>query len=234
MRIAICDDEKKFLDKLKKMIKTCYPSTEKLSISEFYSGEQFLLEFELQKYDVIFLDIEMRALTGLDVAKKIRMVDKSVIIAFLTGHQEFAVNGYEVNAFRYLLKNQPDYMYERQFQSIFDEYHQTHMTFQVKELNTVFNILVSDIVYFEIFKRTIILHTKYENYQFNGRLSDIEKDERLVNFVKPHKSYYVNIAFVDHVEPNNICIKNMDKIPMSRNYRQAVTEKFISYFTGMC
>ena len=100
MRIAMCDDEKKFLTMLKELIANSYPDTTKLCISEFESGEQFLSQFKVNQFDVIILDIEMKALTGLDVAKKIRETDKSVIIAFLTSHQEFAPNGYEVNAFR--------------------------------------------------------------------------------------------------------------------------------------
>ena len=94
----------------------------------------------------------MKELTGLDVAEKIRETDKAVIIAFLTSHQEFAPNGYEVNAFRYLLKGQPEQMYIKQLRSIFNEYHQTHMAFSVQMSNTVFNVAVSDILYFEIFK----------------------------------------------------------------------------------
>lgn len=234
MRIAMCDDEKKFLNMLKELIAKSYPDTTKLCISEFESGEQFLSQFKANHFDVIILDIEMKELTGLEVAEKIRETDKSVIIAFLTSHQEFAPNGYEVNAFRYLLKGQPEHMYIKQLRSIFNEYHQTHMTFSVQMSNTVFNVSVSDILYFEIFKRTIVLHTRTNKYQFNGKLSEIEKDERLVNFVKPHKSYYVNLSYIDNIEPTTIIMKNGDKIPLSRNFKQFVTDKFVSFLTARC
>lgn len=176
----------------------------------------------------------MKKLTGLQVAERIRETDKSVIIAFLTSHQEFATSGYEVNAFRYLLKGQPEDMYIKQLRSIFNEYHQTHMTFPVQTSNTVFNISVSDILYFEIFKRTVVLHTRMDKYQFNGKLSEIEEDERLVNFIKPHKSYYVNLAYIDNIVPSEIIMKNGDKIPLSRNSKQSVTDKFISFLTARC
>lgn len=145
MKIAICDDEKKFLNKVKKLIVSNYAANDKLTICEFESGEQFLSHFKANQYDVIILDIKMKELTGLDVAEKIRETDKSVIIAFLTSHQEFAPNGYEVNAFRYLLKGQPEHMYIKQLRSIFNEYHQRHMTIPVQMSNTVFNVAVSDI-----------------------------------------------------------------------------------------
>ena len=204
MKIAICDDEKIFLKKMNNLIVSNYANPDKLIICEFESGEQFLSQFKANQFDVIILDIEMKELTGLDVAEKIRETDKSVIIAFLTSHQEFAPNGYEVNAFRYLLKGQP------------------------------FNVAVSDILYFEIFKRTIVLHTRINKYQFNGKLSEIEKDERLVNFVKPHKSYYVNLSYIGNIEPTSIIMKNGDKVPLSRNFKQFVTDKFVSFLTARC
>ena len=121
MKIAICDDEKIFLKKMNNLIVSNYANPDKLIICEFESGEQFLSQFKANQFDVIILDIEMKELTGLDVAEKIRETDKAVIIAFLTSHQEFAPNGYEVNAFRYLLKGQPEQMYIKQLRSIFNE-----------------------------------------------------------------------------------------------------------------
>ncbi len=132
MRIAIVDDEREFLLNLKSMISENYPEPDKLSISEFGSGEEFVKNFKKNMYDIIILDIEMKELNGLETAEKIRSADSSVIIVFLTSHQEFALQGYEVNAFRYMLKSQPETMYRRQLSSIFDEYHQTHLTFPVQ------------------------------------------------------------------------------------------------------
>ena len=106
MRIALCDDDKNFLTMFRKLMEESYPDQDKLYISEFESGEQFLSQFEANQFDVIILDVEMKGLTGLEVAGKIRETDRSVIIAFLTSHQEFATDGYEVNAFRYLLKKE--------------------------------------------------------------------------------------------------------------------------------
>ncbi len=79
MKIAICDDDEYCLSKLKELMSKCY--------------------IEAKKCDVIVLDIEMKELSGLDVAKQIRNLDNTVIIAFLTSHQEFTTLGYEVNAY---------------------------------------------------------------------------------------------------------------------------------------
>lgn len=234
MRIAIVDDEQDFLSNLKNMINESYPEPDKLNISEFGSGEEFLGDFKKNMYDVIILDIEMKKLNGLETAEKIRLVDNCIIIVFLTSHQEFALQGYEVNAFRYMLKDQPEPMYLRQLSSIFNEYHQTHLTFPVQAQNITYNILISDIIYFEVFKRIIVLHTTSKKYEFYGKLNEIEKDERLINFIKPHKSYYVNLAYIDNIEHGVVVMKNQDKIPLSRNLKQYVTDKFLSFLTEGC
>ena len=109
MNIAICDDEPTFLKQLHKRIADMkIPDCE---IHEFTSGKDLLAFFVKGMYEVIILDVEMPGLNGLQTAERIRQTDKSVIISFLTNYTEFAVQGYEVNAFRYILKNQPDYMY---------------------------------------------------------------------------------------------------------------------------
>lgn len=234
MRIAIVDNEQDFLSNLKNMINESYPEPDKLNIDEYGSGEEFLGDFQKNVYDVIILDIEMKKLNGLETAEKIRLVDNCVIIVFLTSHQEFALQGYEVNAFRYMLKDQPEPMYHRQLSSIFNEYHQTHLTFPVQAQNVTYNILISEIIYFEVFKRTIVLHTTSKIYEFYGKLNEIEKDERLINFIKPHKSYYVNLAYIDNIEHNAVVMKNQDRVPLSRNLKQFVTDKFLSFLTEGC
>lgn len=165
MRIAICDDEEHYISKIKELMTKCCIDSKKIDFYEFKNGENFLLDYESKKYDIIVLDIEMDGLSGLDVAKEIRKSDSTVIIAFLTSHQEFAVDGYEVNAFRYLLKGQPDEMYIRQLTSIFNEYKQTHITFPVQTKSAVYNISVSDIQYFEVFKRMIVVHSATDKYE---------------------------------------------------------------------
>ena len=234
MKIAICDDEPSFLIQLKELLNDCCGATDKLMIEEFSSGEELLEDFSPNKYDAIILDIEMGGISGIDAAQQIRRSDSGVIIAFLTSHQEFAIHGYEVNAFRYILKGQPEQMFRRQLMSIIGEYHQTHISYPIQCKNELHNISVSSILYFEVFKRTIVLHTEKQQYEYYGRLSDIEKDSRLIGFIKPHKSYYVNLSFIESVKPTEIVMKNGSVIPLSRNLRQYVTDRFLAFLTERC
>ncbi len=234
MKIVICDDEHNFVLKFKGMINKYYYDIDKLQICEFNSGEAFLADFRPRRYDIVVLDIKMEGLNGLETAKEIRAKDSSVIIVFLTSYEGFAVLGYEVKAFRYILKDQPEQIYKRQLLSIFHEYHQKHYTFSVKMDNTIYNIPISQIMYFTVYGRVIELHTDSEIYETYGILSEIREDERLVNFVTPYKSYYINLAYIDNIEKKNVNMKNKEKIPLSRNYRKTVINRFVSFLTEEC
>lgn len=116
MNIAIVDDEPVFLKQLHNRLREMkLPDCE---IHEFTSGRDLLSFYVKGMYEVIILDVEMPDLTGLQTAERIRQIDGSVIISFLTNYAEFAVKGYDVGAFRYILKNQPDYVYYPLFQFI--------------------------------------------------------------------------------------------------------------------
>lgn len=132
MNIAIVDDEPVFLKQLHNRLREMkLPDCE---IHEFTSGRDLLSFYVKGMYEVIILDVEMPDLTGLQTAERIRQIDGSVIISFLTNYAEFAVKGYDVGAFRYILKNQPDYVYTKQLNSIIAECQQRFRTFTFKAL----------------------------------------------------------------------------------------------------
>lgn len=230
MKVAICDDEKVFLRKIKDLIVNTYPYEDKLFIYEFESGEALLKALENYKYDIIILDIEMNGIDGIKTAKDIRKNDSNVIIAFLTSHQEYAITGYEVNAFRFLLKNSPKTYYIKEFKSIYSEYHSRHISFEIKADNILHNIPIKEIIYFEVYKRLILMHTVKNTYEYYGKLSEIEADERLIGFVKPYKSYYINMAYIEKIGPKSIKLKTIsDDIPLSRNNIKTVTDKYVKF-----
>nr|WP_294488398.1 response regulator [uncultured Ruminococcus sp.] len=103
MRIAVCDDEQCFLNYFRGIVKRLYNRLDIIT-DEFSSGEELLKSFRYKAYDLVFLDIEMPAMDGITLARKLRELSSDVSIVFLTGHIEYAIKGYEVNALRYLTK----------------------------------------------------------------------------------------------------------------------------------
>ena len=231
MKIAICDDEKIFLSEIRGLIEEVYSFTDKTEISEFNDGSELLMAAKTQKFDIFFLDIEMEGKNGIETAKIIREKDSKAIIVFFTSHSEYAVIGYEVNAFRYLLKNSPKAYYIKELKSVYKEYLQRHYVYEVRTPKEIFSIPITDILYFEIYGRKIILHTARENYVYSGKMAEIEADGRLIGFIKPYKSYYVNMSYIKKINAKSITLTNNDEIPISRLNTAAVTEKYTAFIT---
>ncbi len=232
MKIAICDDEDIFSEQISKLISKTLENKSECDIHIFKSGEELISQKNNHTFDIIFLDIEMNGMTGIETAKQIRKYDTDAIIVFFTSHQEFAIEGYEVNAFRFLVKNQPEYIYEKQFQSIFDEYSQKHKIFEIPSKSRVQCLHLEEIVYFEVIDKKIIIHSTHSECEYTGKLADVEIQLQNDNFIRTHKSFLVNIPWINNINKNDITMKNNDTIPMSRSHKKNVVEKYISYMTG--
>lgn len=187
MNIAICDDEPVFLKKLyKKLTDMKIPDCR---IHEFTSGKELLKLYVKGMYEVVILDVEMPDLNGLQTAERIRQIDKSVIISFLTNYAEFAVHGYDVGAFRYILKNQPDYVYTKQLNSIIDECKQRFKTFSFTNKNISFKFRLTDIIYFKGHKRKVSLFTITGELEYGGDFTEICSELIKYNFILINRGF---------------------------------------------
>lgn len=232
MKIAVCDDEQVFVYKTINFLNSLVADTDTCDIFPCSSGEELLDKHNSEQFDIIFLDIEMNGINGMNTAREIRKKDKKVIIAFLTNYQEFAAEGYEVNAYRYIVKNQPEYIYEKQFKSIFEEYSQNHKYFEIPSKGIVARIFLRDICFFEILNKNVTVHTITGKHEYFGKLSDAEKQlKNDLLFIKSHKSYLINIAQIESINKSDIVMKNNEKALLSRNYRKKVVDSYIAYMT---
>lgn len=233
MKIAICDDEELFIENTKHLINSILVDIGMCSITAFSSGEELLEQHYKEKFDIIFLDIEMSGISGIETARKIRSNDTKVIIVFLTNYTDFALEGYEVDAYRYLVKSQPYYILENQFRSVFDEYSQNHRCFVINTRNDIICIHLNDICFFEVLNKKITVHTMEKSYEYIGKLSEIEKQlQNDDSFIRTHKSYIVNVAQIDTIRNYDIIMKNSEQALMSRSLKKNVVDKYISYMTG--
>lgn len=106
MKIAICDDQEIQLELMERYIKEwAIKNSVEISIDKFNSAEEFLFEWEdYEKYDAIFLDIEMKKMSGIELSNIIRKKNKTVNLVFVTGEFKYALHGYKVGALQYLMK----------------------------------------------------------------------------------------------------------------------------------
>lgn len=229
MNIAIVDDEPVFLKQLHNRLREMkLPDCE---IHEFTSGRDLLSFYVKGMYEVIILDVEMPDLTGLQTAERIRQIDGSVIISFLTNYAEFAVKGYDVGAFRYILKNQPDYLYTQQLSSIFDECEQRFRTYKFSNRNLSFKFRLIDILYFEGHKRKVVIFTSTGELEYGGDFTEVCSELLKYNFIIVNKGLLINLEHIQNISKNDIIMSNGRKIPIGRTYKDDVVSRYLDFAT---
>lgn len=215
--IVICDDEdihrKIIIDYLSKVFQS-----EPYEVIEFNSGEQ-LLENYPKKIDILLLDVYMTCMNGIETAKKIRKFDTNVKIIFITAIAGFMQQGYEVRAFRYLLKpiNYNDFS-KHMIQcknDIFNSRKKYITIYEIDECKTVI-INVSSILYLESQCRIILIHTDSKVYKTRDSIKNLENELKEYSFYRCHRAYLVNINKVSAMNHKSIFIKD-DEIIVSRN-----------------
>lgn len=230
LKIAVCDDEKVICDYLEKRI-TDYLARvdEDAEISVFYDSAPLLETCKKSNdFDIIFLDIKMKTINGVDCAKLLRENDVNSLIVFVTSSAEYVFSGYEVKAFRYILKTDLVNAFDRIFGECLTELKKnTDKVFSLKTTSVVKNIPLNDILYFESNKRVLIVHTKGEDLSFYGKLDDIEDSLKNDNFIRIHQSFLVNALKIRSVSKTEVELKNGDVLPVSKSRATAVKEAYL-------
>ncbi len=197
MRIAICDDSQIDRDVIKDFLHTYM--TEKsipYALTEYESGMNLVYDIEEGGYyDLVFLDIYMEELDGMNIARKLRHDGYTGKIVFLTSTAEFAVDSYEVEAAGYLLKPH-DYA---KLCSLLDRLidRSNIGLFQITVRNTIYSLPFSEILYVESRNNVCIMHrTDGREYTVYKKLSEIEAQLNDSRFLRCHQSYLVNMSYI--------------------------------------
>ena len=209
--IAICDDEPLHI----KNICGALPDLK----ADIYTDPALLFETARggKEYDVIFLDIVMPGIDGISLARELREINEDVIIVFITSKIEFMQTGYEVKAFRYLLKDQISHGLNKIWNDIESELALKKDEYFVFEFERqVCRRRYRDILYFESSLRRVTLHTKDSADTFYGKLDDIEKASPL--FLRIHKSFLVNKRHIRRISADTVILSDGKVLPVSRKY----------------
>ncbi len=236
MRIAICDDETVWQDKLKKDLAELQSYDNEFDVVSFDSGENLLNIFTDKQFDVVILDIEMKQLNGTETAEIIRKIDRNVIITFLTNYESFALKGYEVGAFRYLLKDQPQDFYFQQLRNIIQAVYNKRKSIPVCVNKEIIKVQVSDITYIEVYGRELYLHRESSDdvLKYKGKLKEAEKMLAGLDFVRTDKSHLVNADKIISSLEGVVTLSDKSSLYISKKYLKDVSAAFMACIKRRC
>lgn len=235
IKIAVCDDEIVSTKKLEKIITTyCTKRQIPFQIDIFHSGKKLLSDnIKLLEYQIVFLAIKMNEINGLEVAGKLRKINKEIFIIFVTAFIHYSLEGYKVDAIRYLLKTDKklELSVFESLNAVFEKmnYRPCIKKFCFQEGNK--NIALQKIVYIESILHKIIFHildkeiTCYTMYETLNNISEVFTND----FVRIHQSYLVNLKFVKNIIGKNLLLFNDVTLPISRSRMKEVYKKVAIY-----
>ena len=235
-RVSICEDSRADAEYIQKIIKDWKEQRRyELLVEHFESAESFLFRYSEDKsWDILLLDIEMQGMDGVKLAKKIREVDETVQIVFITGFPDFVGEGYEVAALHYLMKP----VHKEKLYTVLDraakalQHKDTaKKTIVVPTEEGLRRVAVQEIVYAESFAHNVRLTTKTESFMVRMSISCME--EMLgEEYVRCHRSYLVGVKHIARLSKSEIVLDNGKTLPMSRSAVSAVQRAFVAYFAG--
>ena len=226
VNIVICENDKNDQEFVKaKVVEILDDLNIEYEIKVYNSGDDLLKGYD--KYtDIILLDIQMDGLDGMETARKIREFDDNVEIIFITSFVEYALEGYEVNAYRYLLKPVKDENLRTSLINCLNDRNFVKRSIVIKEGDTRIKISLKDIMYIEVQGNDITVHTLKDTYRTKGTMSNFETEINSNMFVRCHKSYLVNLEYIKSIKRYTSILVNDEEVPLSRNKYKEIKDRF--------
>ena len=236
IKIAICDNDVALTSLIECLL---YKIAQKMSIAIdvdiFFDGITLRKSMEQENsYDLIYLDIEMEKLDGIETARQIREKDYMVLIIYVSSYEEYLKELFEVEPFRFLSKPIDEKLFYKYFQSAYERIEKEQEYFEVKFNNEIVHVPIKNIVYFESEKRYVHVITDKRKYTLYGKLKEIEsqmKNRKFV-FIRIHQSYLVNYKYIKRINLLSVVLHNGIELRISEDRVKDVRKKFCEIAKG--
>lgn len=232
IEVAICEDSKMDRELLYKIISFLMSDRGlQFRVDTYENGESLVMGYSNHPYDLIFLDILMGEINGVEAGKKIRELDEMVEIIYCTSSRDFAIAAYEIHSLGYLLKP-----YEpEKIGALIDYYVQRHPQdnqnyIEVKSRRKSMIIPYKDIIYLESDNKVVYIHTTRQGeVKVYGKLDSFEEQIKDGRYLRCHQSYLVNLVYVAGLVDSDFVMINDDVIPIRKSGRKILIKKYEDY-----
>ena len=225
MKICVCDDNPSVCEELKKLIFD-YADTP-VTVDILPSGDDLVACYSSGKYyDIIFLDVEMPGISGIEAASEIRNLSEDAIIIFVSSHKGYVFDAFQCEALHFIVKPISHDEFEDVFRRALNKYRSTQIFFPLKWQNSRMNIKISDITYVESVHRHLRVHTEKQVFEAVGKLSDAYTELKNLGFVQVHQGYIVNMHYIQRFNSSDITLSDGTQIMMSRGKRPEALREY--------
>ncbi|SNT22809.1 two component transcriptional regulator, LytTR family [Anaerovirgula multivorans] len=233
LHIAICDDCPNHLNIIVKYLEDFNRNNRDYDIYliKACSGEELLEKIKKESIDIVFLDIEMEGLNGIQVGNELRVKLPKAVIVFITGFKDYALEAFEIQAFQYMIKPITPQKFHALMKKIltrFKErlaYEEKNNIFFIRTKQQTLKIRYDEIYYFERQGKKILVETDKGSFQFLDTLQKIIIGLKSKSFIRCHHGFIANVDKIFAIENDFILFREINqKIPVSRRYKEEVLD----------
>ncbi|WFR57542.1 LytTR family DNA-binding domain-containing protein [Anaerocolumna sp. AGMB13025] len=233
VQIAVCDDEIIFLEDMVNQIATQFrKSGSEININSFMDGTNLLEENSNIPFDVLFLDIEMPGISGIEVAETIRASNPFVIIIFITNRDDLVFHSLRYRPFRFIRKTHLREELPEAIEAIVKKLRSENQYITVSFNNSSTQIRITEIMYVESYKHDIFLYIQDEKYRIKSNLKIMEKELEGYGFIRVHSGFLVNYRYIFSIDKTKVILNNKEMVPLSRYRSEAVKQKLQLFSRG--
>ena len=233
INISVCDDERAEITYLTALVRQWAAARDlAVRLSGCESAESFLFAYEDDKTtDILLLDIQMKDMDGVELARQLRKDNDAVQIIFITGYPDFIAEGYDVSALHYLMKPvKEDKLYEvldKAVKTILKSQKAIHLDTDGGSIR----LFTDEIIFIEAYGHFLEIQTTQQKHTAKIPLREIE-NKLTSDFIRCHRSYIVNMRFIKKITRTEVTLDSEKAIPLSRRLYADVNIAMIKYLKG--
>ena len=230
MKICICDDDNNIHDIIKSYISNLTTCDFQIDIDDVFSAENLIVQYQKNHiYDIVFLDIEMGNINGIEAAKAIRKNNSKTIIIFISNFPHYVFDSFSVEALHFIVKPISKTEFENVFVRALHKYKTLNSTISLKWQSERYVIKIGSIKYIEGYKRHITIYATDGTYEALGKIPDLLKELSPHGFIRTHQGFLVNMDYIKRFDPTDVVLFDGTKVMISVRKRAEALQAFDKY-----
>lgn len=230
MKICICDDEMRIHKIVKEYISKFTSNKTPYIIIDTFSAEELIDKYSnSEMYDIIFLDIEMDKMTGMEAAEKIHNIKPDTIIIFISNHPKYVFDSFKVEPLHFLVKPIFEDEFFNVFQRAINKYKILNSSITLKWQSERYVIKVDSIKYIEGYKRHIAVFTDDGEYEAIGKIPEMLNMLSPYGFIQTHQGFIVNMDYIKRFDKSDVVLFDNTRVMISVRKRTEALRAFDRY-----
>lgn len=230
MNVLICDDEWSVTEQVSELLQKHCAETGTQVRFHLFDASCAIKDFA--EYDIAILDIDMGDFSGIDLARRLRKEKPGIVIIFLTNFIQYAPEGFEVQAFRYLLKSNMQKRLVSYFEDAVREVVREKQIITISVNSELIDIPVNHILYLESNLRIIIMHLIHDErkeYRFYGNMTDLSEKLEDLGFLRIQKSFLVNMEYIEQMQYEKVRLRGEIVLPSSAKNHKELKQHYLKW-----